>query len=90
MKYLRVGRSDNWELGKSISAHLIEIDDEGKVHRIINLDRDGNLIDAAPTKSNRYGSIDHPPLSISSDWSGNEIKKDEFERLWENAIKNFG
>jgi hypothetical protein len=84
MKYVKIDKSDNWNIG-SIALHLIEIRDDGAVNRFIDLNESNEIIDFGPSEQDPYGATDHAPLSTDSDWYSNYISKHEFERLWQAA-----
>lgn len=84
---LKFTNSDRWNLGKLIAVHLVDVDDSGKVTRLIDLGHDGCIIDIAPTDANPHGAIDHAPLDMRCDWSRNGFPSEEFESLWRGAIK---
>jgi len=79
---LKLTKADEWDLGKNIAVHLIELGENGKVIRLIDLNDKDEIIDASPTSHNLYGAEDHSPLDITCDWSSNEYPPKEFERLW--------
>ena len=84
---LRFTPSDNWELGAGIAQHLIEVDSSGNVLRMLDVEARGRIVDAAPTETNLHGCVDHPPIDMNCDWSGNEFPEDQFEALWEQRTK---
>jgi hypothetical protein len=84
--FIKIKKSTDWDFGPGVELHLLEIDPDGRVIRIIEIDSEDKIIKASPTADDQYGAIDHPPLSMDSNWSEWEISPAEFETYW-NRIK---
>ena len=86
MKHLKIQcGTGGWELGDNIAFHFLEVDQAGVVQRVIDLNHQGDVVDAAPSERNPYGAVDHAPLSVESDWSEDQISQEEFESVWAKA-----
>ena len=72
-------------MGSEIAAHLVEVETSGTVLRIIDLSTSGTIFDFAPSRQNPYGAIDHPPLSMTCDWTDHQIPRESFEEFWVKA-----
>jgi hypothetical protein len=84
--FIQINKSSDWDLGAEVAAHLLEIDANGKVLRLIQVDGVDHVIDVSPSEQDPYGAVDYPPLSMESDWSEWEISPAKFEAYWNREI----
>ena len=84
--FIQINKSSDWDLGAEVVAHLLEIDTDGKVLRLIQVDGNDHIIDLSPSEHNPYEAVDYPPLSMESDWSEWEISPAKFEAYWNREI----
>ncbi len=77
--FLKIPSGGGWDFGKNVAYHLVEIDNEGFVKRVIDVNFEGEVI---PSKNDAYDATDHPPFAMTCDWGEFAIGEEEFERYW--------
>ncbi len=88
--YLKIKKTDEWDFGPGIEYSLVEINLQGFIHRMIDLDIDQNVVSFSPSSLDVYGATDHPPFSMESgenQWDEFAVRAEEFENHWQEALK---
>jgi hypothetical protein len=75
-----------------VERTLLEVDDEGHIHREIGVDAEGQVVYIAPALSGLYpyGAFDLLTFAPGTNPSADEFPRAEFESLWQQGAARFG
>jgi hypothetical protein len=75
-----------------VERTLLEVDDEGHIHREIGVDAEGHVVYIAPAESGMYpsGTFDLLTFAPGTNPSTDEFPRAEFEALWQEGAARFG
>jgi hypothetical protein len=81
-----------WAGGGVGSQTLLEVDDDGRIHRELGLGVDGRVLYIAPALRGeyRYGVFDLQCFAAGTLPSDDEFPRADFERLWDDGARVFG
>ena len=81
-----------WRPDDGVDRTLVEVDDDGRIHREIGLDAGGEVVYIAPAVggTHPYGTFDLQVLAVGALPGEDEFPRAEFEALWLASAERFG